>query len=139
MDYANLKDEITNDPAGLGYSGASDQEVANLMNGLPANNTNTFRRVKRDSVPTWEIVEATVATEYDALSAGEKDRYKILTGLGTINPQGANVQAAFLKMFGAGTTTRANLALVQWRAASRAETLYGGRVEAWDVARARAL
>lgn len=137
--YATLKTEITSDPAGLGYLGKTDVQVATLMNAVPSVNTDTFRRLKRASIPTWEIVEATVLTEYDALSVAEKDRYKLLTGLGTINPRGPNVQSAFLKMFGSGTTTRANLSLLQWEAASRAQTLFGEPVYEWDVARARAL
>jgi len=30
---AAVKDEITNDPMGLGYAGKSDQEIADLLNG----------------------------------------------------------------------------------------------------------
>lgn len=139
ISYPALKTELTTDPAGLGYVGKTDQQAADLINTVPTVNTDTNRRVKRDRVETWEIVEATVTAEYDALSAAEKERYARLTGLGVINPQGTNIQSAFLKMFAAGTTTRTNLSLLQWRAASRAETLYGVRVEVWDVARARAL
>lgn len=139
INYANLKTELTTDPAGLGYAGKTDQQATDLMNAVAADNTNAFRRVKRDRVETWEIVEATIPTEYDALNATEKERYARLTGLGTINPQGTNIQAAFLKMFGAGTTTRSNLALLQWKAASRSQVLFGEFVSYWDVARARAI
>lgn len=139
ISYPALKTELTTDPASLGYAGKTDQEVADAMNSVPSVNTNALLRVKRDRIETWEIVEATVVSEYDALSAAEKERYARITGLGTLNPQGANIQAAFLKMFAAGTTTRANLSLLQWKGSSRAQTLFGEEVKKWDVERARAL
>jgi len=33
IDYIKLRDEINNDPEGLGYSGKTDQQVTDLMNG----------------------------------------------------------------------------------------------------------
>lgn len=137
MDYAAflvmLKAEIANDPMGLGYAGKTDTEIADLLNDA------TRCSIDRTIIPAWEVIEATVPAEWAALTSAEKQRYQILTGAGEINVQGTNTRAAFLAMFGAGTATRANLAGLQRRQASRAEELGWDGVAYWDVARARAL
>ena len=60
--------------------------------------------------PTYKIIEATDATEYAALSDANKDVYKMILSCGTVDlSDGTEVRARLLAMFGAGTTTRANL------------------------------
>jgi hypothetical protein len=102
MDYIVLKAELSSDPLSRGYSSMTNQQVADSLN------TANIAR-KRTIVPAWEILEATVMTEWAALSAAEKQRYQTLTGAGDVNVQGLNTRAAFGAMFAAGTQTRTNL------------------------------
>src|SRR3990172_2184325 len=118
-----LKSEIDSDPTALGYAGKNDQEVADLLNTL-----NPSIRIDRDIVSTWEVIEATVPSEWASLSADEKNRYGIFASLGTINLKGTNIRNAFGAMFAAGTTTRANLIAIQKRDGTRAEQLFGSGV-----------
>jgi len=63
-----------------------------------------------DVYPTYKILEATDATEYAALSDANKDAYKMIISCGTVDlADGAVARDRLLAMFGAGTTTRANL------------------------------
>lgn len=126
-----LHDELTGDPLGRGYSGMSDSQAADSLN-------TADRSISRATIQTWEIIEATVPAEYDALSAANKQRYQAFVSAGTLDPNGTNVVAAFSSMF-AGTTTLTNLAELQTRPASRAEELGLPRVHYWDVGQARAL
>ena len=63
-----------------------------------------------DVYPTYKIIEATDATEYAALSDANKDAYKMIVSCGTVDlADGTVVRTKLMAMFGAGTTTRANL------------------------------
>jgi hypothetical protein len=60
--------------------------------------------------PTYEISDATDATEYAALSDGNKDAYGMIISMGTVSlMDGTNTKVTLWALFGAGTTTRANL------------------------------
>lgn len=133
MDYVVLKSEITSDPALLGYAGKSDQEIADLLNSQA-----TGRTIVRTVIPSHEILEATVPGEWAALTAAEKQRYQTITGAGQVNLRGSNTRSALAAMFGAGTTTRANLIALQKVVVSRAEELGLGRVEPGHIGKARA-
>lgn len=138
IQYPALKAEITTDPLGFGYLAMSDSAVADKLNEVPPS-AESGREIERDVVPTWEVFEATVPSEWTALSAAEKQRYQSILAMGSINLKKPNTRSTFAAMFGAGTTTRANLIALRNEAASRATVLFGERVESWDVARARAL
>jgi hypothetical protein len=131
MNYAILINELQVDPLGRGYSSLTDvQVVASLL----ARNIATERTV----IPSYEVIEATVPAEWAALTAAEKQRYQTLTGAGQINLKGANTRAMLGAMFGAGTTTRANLAALQaGEPISRAEQLGIPDVADGHVASAR--
>ena len=59
---------------------------------------------------TYKIVEATDATEYSALSSGNKTAYGMIISLGTVDlAEGTSTRTKLWDMFGAETTTRANL------------------------------
>lgn len=137
---AALRAELDNDPAGLGYAGKTAEEVKGLINAVAADNTNPLKRVLRDSVESWEIVGATVYGEYVSLTATQRDLYGAIVACGKVNPQNANIRTIFGQLFSAGAT-RNRLNDLQYRGASRAETLFGaGTVaEEWDIERARAL
>lgn len=125
-----LSDEVVNDPLARGYAGMTAHQVADSLN-------TKNRSRERNIIQSYEIIEATVAAEYSALTAAEKERYKVLTGAGQINVKGANTRAAFLAMFAGGTTTRTNLAALQNELISRAEELALPLIRPGDVVEAR--
>lgn len=106
MDYNILRNELINDPLSRGYVGMTDQQVSDSLN--TAN-----RPVIRTSVDTWEVLEATVDSEYTAMSTANKTRYQIFISAGTLDPSRPNTKAAFASMFGPSTQTRTNLLALQ--------------------------
>lgn len=59
---------------------------------------------------TYGIVENTDTAEYNALSDANKEHYKTILSLGTVDlTDGTVVRATLWVLFGAGSTTRANL------------------------------
>lgn len=138
MNYQALKTELTTDPLGLGLAALSASEAASKLNEVPPSPA-AGRQIEREIVSTWEIFEATVPAEWAALSAAEKQRYQSMLSMGSINLKKPNTRAALAAMFGAVTTTRANLLALQNTPASRATVLFGEEVKYWDVERARAL
>lgn len=133
MDYSVLKTEITTDPQGKGYAGKTDQQVADLLNAI---GTDTK---ERGVIPAHEIVDATVPSEWSALTADEKQRYQTIVSAGQVNVKNPNIRAAFQAMFAGGTTTRTALTALTTEKTSRAEALGFGKVAYWDVERAKAL
>lgn len=138
MNYQALKTELTTDPLGLGLAALSSSDAATKLNEVPAS-ASAGRQVAREVVPAWEVFEATVPSDWTALTAAEKQRYQAMLGMGSINLKKPNTRAALAAMFGAATTTRANLIALQYTPASRATVLFGESVNYWDVERARAL
>jgi hypothetical protein len=135
MNYTALKAEILTGPLAASFVGKSDNEVADKLNDV----TLGGGTVNRGIVPAYEIINATVSTEWAALTAAEKQRYQTMTGAGQVDTQNANVRAAFQAMFGAGTATITALAALLTRPASRAELSGLGTVSYNDVNIARAL
>lgn len=135
MDYAALKTEIQTDPLGLGYAAyvasGNDSAIAEALN-LVRGTISIDRKI----VDSHEVIDATAATEWAALTAGEKQRYQTIVGAGRVNLKNANVRAAFQAMFGAGTATRAALIAMLTQTGSRAEQLGFGTVNYLDVAHA---
>ena len=125
-----LKDEIINDPLSRGYASMTDHEVADSLNTVN-------RERDRTIIPAHEIIEATTTTDYNALSADNKQRYGIITGAGEVNIQGTNTRAALAAMFGPGTQTRTNIAALQIELISRATELGLDFVRPGDVIEAR--
>lgn len=137
ISYSQLKTECqTSAVAGVqnAYTAGNDQIVADLLNA-----SNPAIAIDRGVIPAYEIIDATVQTEWTALSAAEKQRYQTLTGAGQVNSQSANTRATFQAMFAAGTTTRTNLTALLTRPGSRAEQLFGvgTALVHQDVAKAR--
>lgn len=139
MDLQALKTELATDPLNLGYAGLSDpHEKAAKLNETPAA-AEPGRQRDRTTLEAWEVFEATVKSEYAALSADDKELYRAMLSMGTINVRGANTRATFAGLFQAGTQTRANLVALQTQPVSRARFLGFGLVRADDVLRAEAL
>jgi hypothetical protein len=133
MDYQNLKIELVSDPLARGYSGLSNQQAADSLN--TANRPST-----RTLVDTWEILEATVQAEYTAITSALKTQYQLYVSASRLDVSKPNTRSAFAAMFGASTTTRANLlALSTGPLVSRAVELGLGLVAPGDIQCARAL
>ena len=119
-----LKTEIDTDPTGLGFAShvasGDHSQIAALLNEI-----NTSIQVDRELVPAHEVASAVVASEYGALTARERERYAALISTSKVNVKSQNTRDAFLEMFPAGSTTRANLATLQTKDGSRAEQVLG--------------
>ncbi len=109
MDVARLKSEITSDPAGLGYSGKTDQQVADLMNAVT-------REVDRGLVAAHVLFRRFNQAEYVAkitdLTDGVRNRHllEVLLGMGEVDINDANVEALLTTVFnGGGSATIRNL------------------------------
>lgn len=131
-----LKNEILTDPLSLGYTGKSDSELADLLNFVPPS-VSTGRRINRTSMPTSELLECVVHSEYIGLSATNRDFMAAILGMGEIDPAGNNVTASLSAVFGPGTVTRDNFLARRERPCSRAEFLDLPGLTSSDVADAR--
>lgn len=123
--HAVLQSEIDNDPAGRGYKTGGvyrdDVEIARLCNDVVAGQT-----VERTLVDVRLLQEQVVATEYLALSVGQQNLWTALIAAGErVDIRNANIRAQGAAVWGAGTTTRANIVALQSKPASRAEVLFG--------------
>lgn len=120
IDLAILKTEIDTDPTGLGYVASDDAGNREKLNRL-----RSAIRFDRFLIPAHEVLKATDAGEWEALSAKEERRFALIISAGEVDVKSANTRTAFLAMFGPGTATRTNLGALQTRDASRAEELFG--------------
>ena len=129
MDWQLIKTEIAKPE----YNGKTDAEIATTLN------AKTVSR-NRGVIDAREIIEATVPSEWTALSAAEKQRYQTITGAGSVNTVNQNVRDAFLAMFAAGTATRTALAALATESITFAEYvgIKGVNIDAGIVATARA-
>ena len=131
MDNAVLLAELTDDPLGRGYSGMTDEEAATDLNTV-------YREVNVTSVSGQDLVEATATLDYDALDAAQLQEYWGICGMGEILVNATNTKNKLLAMFGPGTDTRANLAVLQKTTISRTAELELGTVAVGHVQRVRA-
>jgi hypothetical protein len=128
MNWQELQAELQK-PA---YSGMTDAQAAAVINALAVTKPAGI-------IPAYQVINATVASEWAALTAAEKQRYQTIVGAGQIDTSNANVIAAFAAMFGAGTSTRAALLALATVTVSWAQETLGGLVHAGDVGYARGL
>lgn len=135
-DYTALSTEITTDPEGLGYSGKTYPEIADLLNTVGLSS----EQIGAGAVDGQELSKAVVISEYLSLTDAARAGWTaILTaGNGQIDAGDSNVVAQIAAIWGVGTTTRANLLALATRSASRAEVLFGSGViiSKFDVAEA---
>src|SRR3990167_3076310 len=133
LDLAALKTELTTDPTGLGYeplvTAGADGALSTLVNLV----RDTIS-VPRGIIQTWEVLAATDAAEYGALSATGKDIYKTLVSAVDVND--AQIRTILSTLFPAGSVTRMNLVARLTRKGSRAEQLYGTGVSSDQIAKA---
>jgi len=128
-DIVKLKTEIDTDPLARGYSGMSDAAVAVDINTV-------YRTVNKDTMTGTEVLNAIVKSEFNALTAENKQLVWDLIHLGTLNPFG--LEASLLTdAFGGGSSTITALAALRKTNVSRAEELGLGHVYEGHVQEAR--
>ncbi len=137
-DLPALRDEIVNDPNGIGYKGADgewgrDQPIADLINDRANGATFTRNRIE-----PAELRASLDLTEWMALTGGQRGYLQMLLGGGVIDATSVPVLVALTSIFEAGSVTRAALLAKIQRQGSRAEVLWGedARIMAGDVGRA---
>lgn len=127
-----LKTELTTDPLGRGYSGMTDAQAADSLNVAD-------RAFDRTSLSGSEIYNALVPSEFQSLTAAQKEFVRDVFSLGDAIDvsTGTNARTVLLSAFGAGTTTRINLGALVASTRSRADELGLSRVREGTVADAR--
>ena len=124
-----LKDEITNDPLTLSYSGMTDLDLTNSLNALT-------RSQNKTSMSASEIYNQIDETEWLALTDPQRQEIWDILHLGDVNPFGLEADR-FLAIFGAGTTISA-LNAARVTSISRAAEIGIGFASLGDVIAARA-
>ncbi len=132
FNYGALADEISGDPLTRGYSGMTDQQVADDLN-------TEYRNVSVDTVASDLVVAALVTANVNALAAGKQRTMWGIIGAGSVRTDDAEVKAIFADMFPAGSATRTNLLALATQSMSRANELGLGTVRVGDVIEARAM
>jgi hypothetical protein len=117
-----LYDEIMTDPLSRGYSGMTDEEVANDINSL-------YRTIQRDFVYGHEIFNITDDAEYGILSDTQKSSWDALCAIEQVKTASGVARSRELELFGPGTITRTNLQELTTKSVSRAEELGLGIVK----------
>lgn len=133
-----LKNELNTDPQTLGYSAAGwpegpDQAVADFIND-PAYGATIWRT----NIPMSDVYAEVDWSEVIALGEAERQVFRQITSTAELDADSQNIRDAIGAIFGAGTTTRANLLALVQKSGSRAEELWGDGVviQASDVGRA---
>jgi hypothetical protein len=126
--YVELKTEINTDPKGLGYAGQNDPDVADLLNTIGL--VTPTETVEREVINGQELSAVVVHSEYIVLSAEKREAWTVVlsAGDGQIDVSNAGIRNQIAAIWGAGTTTRANLIALQTRDCSRAEALFGAGI-----------
>ena len=130
-----LKEELENDPQGVGYWGKEAGEVTELMNTVGLTN----QKVSVGLIDAYKITNAVEAADFHGLSATDMNKLTFIVSAGIVDVSNQNIQHCFKVLFGPSTTTRANLIALSTRDATRAEFLGFGKMEPWFVIRARRL
>ena len=123
---AALKTEIQTDPATLGYTGKTHEQISALL-------TTPNRQANRETLDAGLLVAAIVRAEYDVLLAPAKDYLRLIAMVGTL-PLTANLKTELQGIFAAGSATRANLVALLKRPGTRCEELDLPNATTSDVA-----
>lgn len=135
IDLTALLNELTLDPAALGYTG-SDVDDAALLNEVGASG----ETVLRQSIPMGEVyAQVEWTTEWLGLEAVRREGFRQVTSTETLDASSPRIRDALEAIFGSGSATWGNLAAIASRDASRAEILFGhgAKVTPSDCANAR--
>lgn len=129
MDYQVLKNEILTDPLARGYSGMTDQQVADDLNTV-------YRTRNRDSMTGREFKDQWDSTEFSALTENQQSLLYSLAARDDLNPFGVDATTVQGIFPGGGITITA-LAAYRVEDISRGEELGIGVVTAANVDAAR--
>lgn len=137
MDYQLLKTEIDTDPLVIGYSGMTDQQVADSLNAIDSSYTYNIPSFTGKQV---KQAFASNAGEWAALSDANKQIILSLCARDDLDPHGVDA-SIFANAAAGATNTIAALNAARTVNVSRAVELgivsYGGTISAVDVDTAR--
>ena len=125
---AALTTEVTTDPKGLGYAGASGNSatIADLMNLAPEPiAAGSQEQIYRNRTESRDMMAGIVLSEFAALVQANRDYCAMLFSAPQINTGDANVRTQLGVIFGGATTSRTNMLAAAQKSASRAEALWG--------------
>lgn len=122
-----LKQECTNDPAGIGltaiYNALQDQTVADALNLVRAG---AAYSIFRSAVPIRDLIKNIDATEYSALTQLLLAKLNLIfLGTAELDATDLNTRNIITDIFTGKPLTLANFAVVAKKQASRAEVLWG--------------
>lgn len=126
-----LSEELANDPLTRGYAGMTDQQAVDSLN-----TADRSRAVA--TVSGAAIFNATDDAEYTALTDAQQASWDRLCAIETVDISSGVAKAREAELFGASTTTRANLTALKTESISRGEELGIGLVTLGMVQAARA-
>jgi hypothetical protein len=126
---AVLGAEVSADPLARGYSGMTDQQVADDIN-------TAYRKRNREAMTGSEILQAVVLGELAALTDAEETTFWGLLGIGEINPFGVE-RDILVNLFGSQSSTVGALASLRQESISRAQELGLPAIVEANVAYAR--
>ena len=123
-----LMSEITNDPKGLGYASQAGNasSIADLMNTSPEPiAAGQQEQIYRNYTDTRDLLACIVLSEFSALTQANRDYCAIMFSTSQVKTGDSNVRSQMASIFGAATTSRANLIAAAQKNASRSEALWG--------------
>ena len=126
-----LRIEFLTDPVGIGYgsyvSNGNHNGLVRLINSVSANTGTAGSAITVGNIFALGLQQAVVAAEYVALNQAQRDLWNavITTAVTGISISNTVIRGQITTVWSAGTTTRTNLAALQTRLCSRAETLFG--------------
>ena len=143
-DLLAIKAEISNDPNTYGY--VAPPAIDDVGNADKLNLVRDTIAIERMDIPATEIAKNINRQEYGAAVLQDRQWIDLMLSAGLIDARsGTEARTGLLGIFGAGTTTRANLSALLTRDGSRIEQMYQqglisqtGNVTPSDVANARA-
>lgn len=129
MSYAALKVELDTDPLGRGYSGMTDQQIADNMNAVD-------RTRNRTQMTGKEVKDRIVVSEWDSRTDAQKQIVLAMCNRDDLDPFGIDAQIFQDAMAGATNTINA---LIAYRVEdiSRAEEIFGAPVDVAAIESAR--
>ncbi|RMH12115.1 MAG: hypothetical protein D6698_15585 [Gammaproteobacteria bacterium] len=146
MNYQDLKNEIVNDPLGLGYSTMTDAEVASALNNTPANQVvQTFANAKTVLATLGANAGATFLDALEAASASNSAVkwalmfIKSVDGIDVGNTETRNMLDQLAAANVLDPASVATIKALAEKTVSRAEYLGLGFVKPGDVEYARTI
>lgn len=142
INYATLKTEIQNDPAGIGYAAfVTAENDAGLAGALNLVRAGASYSIFKSSIPIKDVIANIVAADFATLTTLQIEKLQLLFAGNTsgLDATDLNTRSIILGIFSGMTTTVSNLTTLAKRQGSRAEVLFGmGTVITdHDIGRAR--